>query len=707
MTADAAQDERTLAARIARLERRFSANGYEGSGRAPYVIEPGRVPVMLSAPHAVNQTREGASKPGEYLTGAIVRYVARMTGAHAIFATRSCGRDPNYDAADDNPYQQALTDHVREHGIRVLIDLHGCAATRPFAAEMGTAPASDAVPEVADPSLNGHGFVARLVRYALEYELSCVEDVPRHVWKNRLFCAGAQPTVTRSVSRATSAACLQLEVNRMLRSLERPDALAALVRALVTAVRILSAVEWDASEHEAFRLCQATAHRPQDVVKATADAPFSDRSLLYVHGEPEVGENVRLHRIDRDAAASCLAAHGIRSGEVDEYAFLTNRIIGSLFGRGWLVRGASRHETLAGAPLVLSTPAAQDLPIGMPSADKLGRVSLSSSLYHKLAAQADSYDYYVYSRFADSMLALDMARADYGDGGRVAKDKVMVPRYYKQLLGLLDMPLRLVRAEELDLMAAHLEDERDRACLRRCYEPFGDGTFMRLRELEDASGTKDASASGPAPAAASVPPAVATPDDLARVAALQRSLGVGASVRVVRVPRPRRRPGDAARAWVSARVDALLGRVVGSASFPLRATWCDLGDESNNLCRVSPYTMTLMGIEDYGKVRLTYGRASMSLRVLAKEGFSDFQIGVPASARNALDMNSVNDCVVVSRDMAYILASHSEEQVVAILGTVLAVFQVISDVYVGLALSVVCAPLIIYFSLNGERAKVK
>lgn len=61
----------------------------------------------------------------------------------------------------------------------------------------------------------------------------------------------------------------------------------------------------------------------------------------------------------------------------------------------------------------------------------------------------------------------------------------------------------------------------------------------------------------------------------------------------------------------------------------------------------------------------------------------------------------------VSRDMGYILSLHSEEQVIVILGTILTLAQIFTDPTVGLLVSLVCVPLIIYFALFSERAKVK
>ena len=43
----------------------------------------------------------------------------------------------------------------------------------------------------------------------------------------------------------------------------------------------------------------------------------------------------------------------------------------------------------------------------------------------------------------------------------------------------------------------------------------------------------------------------------------------------------------------------------------------------------------------------------------------------------------------------------------AILGTILAVYQVVGQVWLGIALSFIIAPLTMYFVLNKERVKVK
>ena len=151
----------------------------------------------------------------------------------------------------------------------------------------------------------------------------------------------------------------------------------------------------------------------------------------------------------------------------------------------------------------------------------------------------------------------------------------------------------------------------------------------------------------------------------------------------------------------------ILECVVGSSSYSLRATWTSLPDDAHGVARLSPYMMSLLGVDDHGKVVVAFAGRSDSLRVLGDPRLDDCSIGIPAPARMSLGLDSVNDIVSVSRDMGYILSLHSEEQVIVILGTILTLAQIFTDPPVGLLVSLVCVPLIIYFALFSERAKVK
>ncbi|MCR5426974.1 MAG: hypothetical protein K6E81_09105, partial [Lachnospiraceae bacterium] len=80
-------------------------------------------------------------------------------------------------------------------------------------------------------------------------------------------------------------------------------------------------------------------------------------------------------------------------------------------------------------------------------------------------------------------------------------------------------------------------------------------------------------------------------------------------------------------------------------------------------------------------------------------------------------MNSMNDIVSVSRDMEHTFKRHSQEQTIAILGTVLAAVQVLTafDFFTATVWGVLTAVLIIllaivsmlYFALSEERVKIK
>ena len=95
------------------------------------------------------------------------------------------------------------------------------------------------------------------------------------------------------------------------------------------------------------------------------------------------------------------------------------------------------------------------------------------------------------------------------------------------------------------------------------------------------------------------------------------------------------------------------------------------------------------------------------LRVLKDQLLTDYQIGIPAPSRKRLGMNSINDIVVVSRDMLHIFKRHSLEQTFAIIGLIITITQMTNVLYIGIIFCIIFIPLIIYFILNDERIKVQ
>ena len=83
--------------KIKRLEKLFSDNFYNGSGKTAFNIEEGRIPIMVSAPHAINQFRDGKVKYADMYTGGIAKYLHEKTGCHVIYSCMYTESDPNYD----------------------------------------------------------------------------------------------------------------------------------------------------------------------------------------------------------------------------------------------------------------------------------------------------------------------------------------------------------------------------------------------------------------------------------------------------------------------------------------------------------------------------------------------------------------------------------------------------------------------------------
>ena len=102
---------------------------------------------------------------------------------------------------------------------------------------------------------------------------------------------------------------------------------------------------------------------------------------------------------------------------------------------------------------------------------------------------------------------------------------------------------------------------------------------------------------------------------------------------------------------------------------------------------------------------------------MIKDELTDYEIGIPASGRRELGMNSINDIVIVHRDMEHTFMRNSQEQTIAILGTVLAAAQIMTatsfftSTWWGILLGIlICLAAVIgmlYFALSEERVKVK
>lgn len=107
----------------------------ERTSSSSHIILQGKLPVMISAPHAVTQLRHGREKQSESLTGVLAELLQKQ-GIHAIIKTRNLNDDANYDSVSS--YRSDLAEYIKNKGIICLIDLHIMSDTRENLVETAT-----------------------------------------------------------------------------------------------------------------------------------------------------------------------------------------------------------------------------------------------------------------------------------------------------------------------------------------------------------------------------------------------------------------------------------------------------------------------------------------------------------------------------------------------------------------------------------------
>ena len=128
-----------------------------------------------------------------------------------------------------------------------MIDLHGASKEKEFAIEIGTAPLRDVDNNIIGSefrSLKGHDFIVKLIEHSFDFFLKDVQHPKKEVWHNRVFDAGHQNTVTKSVSEHTDCACLQMEINRAYRETENTAEFIKLLESLIYIINTLGNIDW-------------------------------------------------------------------------------------------------------------------------------------------------------------------------------------------------------------------------------------------------------------------------------------------------------------------------------------------------------------------------------------------------------------------------------------------------------------------------------
>jgi hypothetical protein len=171
---------------------------------------PGRLPVLLSAPHSAVHTRTGWYKEEEEYTAALAQWVAGQTGAYALYVRRRSVQDPNWDL--EAAYKQRLAEIVQNAGIRFVFDLHGASEDKPFGLALGTMRGASCREQR-----------PRLLQVLRQAGFSEQVRGLRGLDVDRTFPAAGGGTITRFVATVVQVPAAQIEINARLRVVVRRD----------------------------------------------------------------------------------------------------------------------------------------------------------------------------------------------------------------------------------------------------------------------------------------------------------------------------------------------------------------------------------------------------------------------------------------------------------------------------------------------------
>lgn len=670
---------------LKKIEKKFSANDYNGKDSREFEIIEGKVPIMLSAPHSVNHFRNGKIKYCDLFTGSICLYLQKVTGCHLIYALNQSSSDANFDSEENSSYKRALKKYIKENNIKILFDIHGCDKEKECAVEIGTT-------DDKDSSLNDYKFIKDLVIYTVEDFFYNHEK--NKVFVNQVFKASNINTLTNYIHRECNISTMQLEINNLLRNLydkNNEDNVFNLIVSLEYIIGTLAKVDWNAKSHKVLKLNRARIHKPQDIAGLDYKELFKEENPenlnkiipTYNYGISTYKGQIELVHIYDSKEINSPNNNEKNSKNI----YLTNRFIELLSYNGVLQKNFSDwKQRIIGMPIVVHLYKKYDLPIGVPKIDKIANISFSQALYDKFLAYSSTYDFYVYNKYVGLKMLIDYNKANYGDKGRISRDgvaleRIMIPRYYKLLLACINYPFEYLRKEEYQLMLAQLDDEVKDLCLKYYKKIPGDNYYI----VNNNSSLSD--------------------EQISKISQSQENI-VNNKIELLVLPK-KIQTEEIKLPVLESIKNKFYSFYVGYSFVFLRCSWAAETDDNYGIVRVSSNIMMILGTEDNDKIDISYNEKTITARILTDDNCRDYIIEMPATIRKKLDMNGIGCIVKVKRNMEYNFKRHSISQGITFLGTVITVAELNCSLFIKFLLIILIFPLILWWIFNEERIKVK
>ena len=187
-----------------------------------YIFKTGDVPVMLTAVHTMEQTKEnGETKLSEPYTKAIAKYVSENVNSFYFIKVKDTKIDSNSLVLDE--FKKRLLHYIKDNNIKLVIDLHGASIERDFDVEFGT--------------LNNLSADFSTIK---ELEDAFEEVGVKNIEYNNPFKGGG---ITQFIFDQTDIDVIQIEINRKYRDLSNSEDIEKICNALINFIKQYNSCE--------------------------------------------------------------------------------------------------------------------------------------------------------------------------------------------------------------------------------------------------------------------------------------------------------------------------------------------------------------------------------------------------------------------------------------------------------------------------------